>query len=927
MKKVLILTGILCLLFSSVKIAKAEDAQIRKTCGTKAPSLEYELKFEQKVKAYVASKLNSSSRIEANYNLPVIVHIVYWDASQNISQAQVNSQIDVLNADYAGIGYNYNNTPTAFKPLIANTNITFCKAVKDPNNVVLTEAGIDRINAADFGFKKPGTGWSDTYIDNTIKPATTWNASKYLNIWVLPLGGGLLGYATFPGGATNVDGVVIGTTNFGTVGNVAYPYDKGRTATHEVGHWLNLLHISGDKECGNDYCADTPPQIGNANDGSGLSYGCPTFPFQVNGCGAGKSPNGEMFMNFMDYTNDACMSLFTIDQRTRMQTAMSAYSLRSALASSGTCITNPQAPIANFTSDKTTICSGGQVKFTDLSSNFPTSWQWTFSGGTPATSNQQIPTVTYTTTGNYTVKLKVMNAQGSNEITRTSYISVSSPPAMSLPFSEGFQGNLFPPSGWSLATTSGENWEQNADAGGFATSSQSMLYDNFNLDAGSSKDDIITPAINLNGANSPRIKFDIAYAAYSNNSVDTLEVLIADACLSTFKSIYKKGSSALAGNNSNTMNYFIPSANQWRRDSIFVPAAYLNKNVKFIFRNYGGYGNNIYIDNVNVYGSAIAPTASASFTTSDTVVCQGNSLTFTNTSIASTGSPDSVRWTIQGGLPSTSTSVSNITSTFNTVGNFTISLIAYKAGNASATFSKSIRVKPKPNVTVNSPNICSGQFATLQANGASTYTWSPNIGTGATVNTPPLTSNANYTVTGITMGCSNSASASVTIKPIPGNPILTLSNDTLNCNVVIAGATYEWYKGGILFTTTLSSILKVTSNGNYSVKVINNNCSSIQSADVNVVLTGIKNNKSEVQLSVVPNPNNGLFDIAISSFSVKNYKLRLFTISGQTILEEDWLVKNGKNSKSINLTGMDKGIYYLSIISEEGVATQSIIVQ
>jgi hypothetical protein len=145
--------------------------------------------------------------------------------------------------------------------------------------------------------------------------------------------------------------------------------------------------------------------------------------------------------------------------------------------------------------------------------------------------------------------------------------------------------------------------------------------------------------------------------------------------------------------------------------------------------------------------------------------------------------------------------------------------------------------------------------------------------------------------------------------------------------VVIAGATYEWYKGGILFTTTLSSILKVTSNGNYSVKVINNNCSSIQSADVNVVLTGIKNNKSEVQLSVVPNPNNGLFDIAISAFSVKNYKLRLFTISGQTILEEDWLVKSGKNSKSINLTGMDKGIYYLSIISEEGVATQSIIVQ
>lgn len=927
MKSVLLFTSLLCLPFLSVKIAKAEDAPIRKTCGTKAPSLEYELKFEKKVQAFLAARQNANSRTEANYTLPVIVHVVYWDPSQNISQAQVNSQIDVLNADYAGTGYNYNNTPTAFKPLIANTNITFCKAVKDLNGVVLAEPGIDRVNASDYGFKNPGTGWSDTYIDNTIKPATTWNSSKYLNIWVLPLGGGLLGYATFPGGAANLDGVVIGTTNFGTVGNVLYPYDKGRTATHEVGHWLNLLHISGDSECGNDYCADTPPQKGNANDGSGLSYGCPTYPFQVNGCGAGKSPYGEMFMNFMDYTNDACMTMFTIDQRTRMQTAMSSYSLRSALASSGTCTIAPLAPIANFTSNVTSVCPGGQVKFTDLSSNSPTSWQWTFTGGVPSTSAQQNPTVTYNTAGTYMVKLKATNAQGSNEITQTAYISVTTPTAVSLPFTEGFQGNTFPPSGWSLVSTSGENWEQTSDAGGFGTSTKSMMHDNFNLDAGSSKDDIVTPSINLNGASNPRIKFDIAYAAYSAYSKDTLEVLITDACSNNYTSIYKKGSVALAAGNNNTTNYFIPTSNQWHKDSIAVPAAYLNKNVKFIFRNYGGYGNNIYIDNVNVYGVAITPTATASFTASDTVVCQGNSLTFTNTSTATSGTPDSVRWTIQGGSPNTSTVTTSISPVFNTVGNFIVSLIAYKAGNASATFSKSIRVKAKPNVTVNSPNICSGQTASLQANGASTYSWIPNIGSGASVTSPPLTSNTNYTVTGTTAGCSNTAIAAVTIKPVPGNPVLTLSNDTLNCNVVIAGATYEWYKGGILFTTNLSPTLKVTSNGNYSVKIINNNCASVQSTEVNVVLTGIKNNKYEVQLSILPNPNNGLFDVSIASMSTKNYKLKLFTISGQVVLEEDWMAKAGKNIKQINLTSIEKGIYYLSIIGDEGMATQSIIIQ
>ncbi|RYF77048.1 MAG: zinc metalloprotease, partial [Cytophagaceae bacterium] len=127
-----------------------------------------------------------------------------------------------------------------------------------------------------------------------------------LNIWICNIGGGILGYAQFPGGSAATDGVVIGPQYFGNTGYVAAPYDKGRTATHEIGHWLNLRHIWGDASCGNDLVADTPTQ-------QTANYGCPSFPHVTCGNGA----NGDMYMNYMDYTNDPCMYMFTNGQTTR----------------------------------------------------------------------------------------------------------------------------------------------------------------------------------------------------------------------------------------------------------------------------------------------------------------------------------------------------------------------------------------------------------------------------------------------------------------------------------------------------------------------------------------------------------------------------------------------------------------------------------
>lgn len=257
---------------------------------------------------------------QAVLRLPIIVHVIHSGQAigvgTNLSAAQVQSQIDILNEDFrkkfGTPGYNTH-------PAGADMEIEFIPAVVDPNGVALAEPGIHR-------YQGTATSYSQATMNSTIKPATSWNPNKYVNIWTANLSGGILGYAQFPsnstltglqtnGGATNTDGVVILHTAFGRVGNVAAPYNRGRTLTHELGHWLGLRHIWGDASCGTDYCNDTPTHLeANYSPGAG---GCFTHP-KSNSCGTAD----EMFENYMDYTEDVCMNIFTNDQKGRMATVM-----------------------------------------------------------------------------------------------------------------------------------------------------------------------------------------------------------------------------------------------------------------------------------------------------------------------------------------------------------------------------------------------------------------------------------------------------------------------------------------------------------------------------------------------------------------------------------------------------------------------------
>ncbi len=263
---------------------------------------------------------NNPERDNLVINIPVVVHVVYKTSTQNISDAQIQSQMTVLNQDFRKLNPDVSGTPAAFAGLAADCQINFCLATRDPNGNPTT--GITRTATTRTSFS------TNDYVKKSSRGGKDpWPASSYLNIWVCNLSNGLLGYAQFPGGSASTDGVVIGYKYFGTTGQATYPFNKGRTATHEIGHWLNLRHIWGDDGTGctgSDLVSDTPNQ-------GGYNIGCPTFPRVT--CSNG--PNGDMFMNYMDYTDDRCMFMFTAGQSGRMNATLSG--TRSSILSSSGC--------------------------------------------------------------------------------------------------------------------------------------------------------------------------------------------------------------------------------------------------------------------------------------------------------------------------------------------------------------------------------------------------------------------------------------------------------------------------------------------------------------------------------------------------------------------------------------------------------------
>ncbi|MEL1248300.1 zinc metalloprotease [Flavobacterium helocola] len=244
----------------------------------------------QEIERFTQNAITNGRLVNGKIQIPVVVNVLYRTAAENISLTQIQSQIDVLNKDFNATNSDFNQVPTVFSGVKANVGISFVLDAVYRKSTTKTSWGTRD------AMKKSTQGGI-----NPTSPTTK------LNLWVCTIGGGILGYAQFPGGSSATDGVVIDSKYLGTTGTATAPFNKGRTATHEVGHWMNLRHIWGDTTCGSDLVSDTPTH-------NTANYGLPAFPHYSTCTG---TPI-EMTMNYMDYTDDAGMYMFSNGQKSRM---------------------------------------------------------------------------------------------------------------------------------------------------------------------------------------------------------------------------------------------------------------------------------------------------------------------------------------------------------------------------------------------------------------------------------------------------------------------------------------------------------------------------------------------------------------------------------------------------------------------------------
>jgi hypothetical protein len=258
----------------------------------------------QEIENFTQNAITNGRLVNGRIEIPVVVNVLYRTTAENISLTQIQSQIDVLNKDFNALNSDFNQVPTVFSGVKANVGITFVlDAVYRKSTTKSSWGTRDAMKKSNQGGLNP------------TSPTTK------LNIWVCTIGGGILGYAQFPGGSSATDGVVIDSRYFGTTGTATAPFNKGRTGTHEVGHWMNLRHIWGDTTCGSDLVSDTPTH-------NTANYGIPAFPHYSTCAG---TPI-EMTMNYMDYTDDAGMYMFSNGQKSRMLAIFAAGGSRNSFA-------------------------------------------------------------------------------------------------------------------------------------------------------------------------------------------------------------------------------------------------------------------------------------------------------------------------------------------------------------------------------------------------------------------------------------------------------------------------------------------------------------------------------------------------------------------------------------------------------------------
>jgi hypothetical protein len=557
-------------------------------------------------------KNNAAQRsAPATYIIPVVFHVIHTGGSGNISDAQIMDQINILNKEFPRQQADTILTPAAFKPLAAPFSVEFRLATKDPNGNCTN--GINRIYS---------TLSNCSYNNDDVKSLSYWPSNKYLNIWLvqsmhysnsMTCDGG--GYATFPGGSATIDGINIRGDLISSIGtsatNIGWGNFKGRYLMHELGHWFNLRHIWGDANCGNDLVNDTPPHV-NSNSG------CPTFPHNPNNS-CGGNANGEMFNNYMDYTEGNCLNMFTAGQVARMTAAInSGVSGRSNLWSPSNLIatgtSNPYIyPVACpsipdvLTVGPIVTCVGQDVVFTDNSyGGISDSRLWDFAGESASSLTDSVVNVTYLTPGIYFVGLtkNYLSASKTTTFVNKVYVIDDMPNANYVfPYQDSFEDSFGFGNDWVVVNNDNDSvqWELVNTTGYYG--SQCISVKNFGKPA-PLVDEVISPAFDLSAIVTPTLTFRLHFATTSTDNYDKLQVLISSNCGQTWTSMYLKTGTTLRTVPGHVLLDNTPAmqSTEWRLEKINIPAHLANGVVRFKFVFTNGGGNNIFLDDINIDG-------------------------------------------------------------------------------------------------------------------------------------------------------------------------------------------------------------------------------------------------------------------------------------------------------------------------------------